>query len=158
MSGSEPIFIKMDEKVKGSAKQILELIGQAIFSAQLMEKELAFLIMFPEVAKNKELPTIERMSQEIEKLNKCTFGQLLKKLQNHCAINDKTAKILDEALKMRNLLVHSFFHSHYGWPENISEQGIMRNELNEMRDIFRLIYDILYRESYRNLKNIGLVS
>ena len=148
----------MDEEVKKSAKQIFELAGQAIFSAQLMEKELAFLIMFPEVAKDKELPTIERMSQEIEKLNKCTFGQLLKKLKNHCTIDDKTAEILDKVLKKRNLLAHGFFHSHSGWLNNISEHRIMKNELGKMRDMFRAIYDKLQQESHRNLRNIGLIS
>ena len=149
--------VTMDEKVKKSVKQIFELVGQAIFSAQLMEKELVFLIMYPEIAKNKKLPNLNRISQEIKKLNQCTFGQLLEKLGNHATMNDKTKKILDKALIKRNFLAHNFFHSHLGWMRDISEHDMMKNELGEMRDLFKLIYDKLYQESYRNLKNIGLI-
>lgn len=148
----------MDEKVKESTKQIFELVGQAIFSAQLMEKELVFLVMVPEITKNQELPNSDRVYQEIEKLNKCTFGQLLKKLGNHATMNDATKKILAEALRKRNLLAHEFFHSHQGKLGDISENKIMRDELGKMRDLFKSIYDILRQESYGNLKKLGLIS
>jgi len=147
----------MDEKIKKSAKQIFELVGQAIFFAQLMEKELAFLIMVPEIIKNKKLPNSNRIYQEIKKLNKDTFGQLLKKLKNHATMNDATQKILEEALKKRNLLAHDFFHSHQGKLEDISKHKIMKDEIVEMRDLFKSIYDKLNQESRRNLRNSGLI-
>ncbi|MFH1777707.1 MAG: hypothetical protein ABH952_09160 [Candidatus Omnitrophota bacterium] len=147
----------MDEKVKESLKQICELVGQTLFFAQLMEKELAFLIMYPEIMKNNQLPDINRMNQEIEKLNECTFGQLLKKLKKHATMNDTTRKKLELSLERRNFLAHNFFSSYQGRFDNLSEHKIMRCELIKMRTLFKFIYDKLHQESYRNLKNIGLI-
>ena len=146
----------MDEKVKKSAKQIFELAGQTLLLAQSMEKELAFLVMVPEITKNKRLPNLHSMSREVKKLDECTFGQLLEKLRNHAAMNDAMKKILKKALTARNLFVHDFFNFHPGWLGKISEHDIMRDELGEMRNLFELIYDKLQEESCRNLKNIGL--
>jgi len=104
-----------------------------------------------------ETESPELFTQEIEKLNKCTFGQLLKKLENHAiSMTDETKKILKKALEKRNLLVHNFFHTHNGKLGDISEHCIMRDELVEMTKLFKSIYDKFYQESYRNLKNLGL--
>lgn len=147
----------MDKSAEESARKIFELVGQAIFSAQLMEKEMAFLIMIPEITKNKKLPDSFRISQEIEKLDNCTLGQLLKKLKHHAVMSKEMEKILSKALEKRNFLAHSFFHSYVGWLGDISKHNTMREELEKMRDMFKFIYDKLYRESYRNLKKIGLI-
>jgi hypothetical protein len=66
----------MDQAATSSAKEMFELVGRALFYAQLMEKELAFLLLFPTISAKHKLPTADECSQMIRKMDLMTFGTL----------------------------------------------------------------------------------
>ena len=131
------------------------MVGQSIFSAQLMERELEFLNILQEVDKNKELPTEEGMYEQAAiRLKRCTLGQLLDRSRKKSIVNEKILERLEKALDKRNLLAHHFFCNRYGWFSNKSKHDIMKTELVETRDMFKKIYDELYEESHRKLRDM----
>lgn len=144
-------------KIKESKGKVFQCAGRALFAAQLMEKELAFLLLIPEMKIKQKLPSEEDIQKAIEKLNKMTFGVLVGKLKETAnKMNTTSEDMLQEALDKRNFLAHNFFDAYQGKLDDLKTHEIMRKRLSNMKEIFTAIYDGLHEESLRIMKAMGV--
>jgi len=139
-------------------QEVFQCTGCALFAAQLMEKELAFLLLIPEIKTKLKLPSEENIQNAIEKLNKMTFGTLIRKLKGEAAavIDTASESLLQEALDERNFLAHHFFDAYQGKLDDLKIHEIMRERLSNMREIFEEIFDGLHKENFKIMKAMGI--
>jgi hypothetical protein len=114
--------------------------------AQVMESEaalyLAFVFLAP-VPQSSDTITGEEscifqsvIDDVIKDVFKRTFGNLLKRIRKMATISEETERIVTEALKKRNYLVHEFFKAHNS--AIFSEEG--RKAMNaDLDDIYRAL-------------------
>jgi len=144
-----------DDKIK-NLNSIYMHVGYALFSAQLMEKELAFLLLVPEIKKKKNLPSDEEIKKVTDNLDRMTFGCLTTKLRDNAKMSESSDELLKKALKERNFLAHHFFSEYSGKLNDTETQKIMIKRLISMREIFTEIYDGLAVENIRIMKLFGI--
>jgi hypothetical protein len=101
--------LRMLETEEGQLNAVFACFGSAAQHAQLFEQSLAkFLLIYNKIADT--TLSLEDLEVLEGKLKKKTMGSLLKELSNYVTIQEESvAKNLDEALKLRNFLMHSFF-------------------------------------------------
>lgn len=68
----------------------------------------------------------------IDDVNRQTFGKLLKEIRKIGSISEGIEKIINEALKKRNYLVHKFFRNHNVQINSEEGRKEMMAELNEI--------------------------
>jgi arsenate reductase-like glutaredoxin family protein len=145
------------DKIKKSAQKMFQCAGSALFVAQLMEKELAFLLLIPEMKIKQKSPSKEDIKKAIEELNKMTFGTLVRKLKETAnKMNITSEDLLQEALDERNFLAHHFFDAYQGKLDDLKTHEIMRKRLLNMKEIFTEIFDGLHEENLRIMKVMGV--
>ncbi len=89
-------------------KEIYAFFGLASYSAQVIEAgviNLAVVLRVPEV----NVITRDQFDELYNSLGKRTFGQLLKIAKPLIELSDTEERILDEALELRNMLIHRYF-------------------------------------------------
>ena len=157
--------MKEQDKIKESMQELFQCVGHTLFTAQLMEKELAFLLLIPEIKEKYKLPSeksiYELASEEIihetiRKLNKITFGTLIKKLKTTGIMDTDSGELLQEALDERNFLAHHFFDHYQGKMNDLETHKIMHERLSNMKEIFTDVFDGLHQENLRIMKIIGI--
>lgn len=92
-----------------SFKRFYIALGMAVHMAQLVEKELALVLLLPTHRNKKRRPTAEEITKSKEEVDRLPFGQLLRRLKDVATISAEFEKRLDEALRKRNFLIHHFF-------------------------------------------------
>lgn len=101
--------LRMLETEEGQLNAVFACFGSAAQHAQLFEESLAkFLLVYNKIADS----TLSLQDLEVleAKLQKKTMGSLLRELSNYVTIQEESvARNLDEALKLRNFLMHNFF-------------------------------------------------
>tara|TARA_R110001592_G_scaffold314747_1_gene590490 strand:- start:661 stop:1134 length:474 start_codon:yes stop_codon:yes gene_type:complete len=110
--------------------------GEVSEAAQLLETELGTML-FKNSAIETDLivnPNPEKATEIYNKINKHTLGQLINKLGKKETGISQLAILLDQALKVRNKLAHSFYLQHN--LRRNSDQGcaVMLDDLNGMHD------------------------
>jgi hypothetical protein len=144
------------DKIKESMSKVFQCAGRALFTAQLMEKELAFLLLIPEIKIKQRLPSEEDVQESIKRLNKMTFGTLVRKLKETAIMDTTSENLLQEALDERNFLSHHFFDVYQGKLDDLKTHKIMRERLSNMKEIFNEIFDGFHKEHFRIMKTIGV--
>jgi len=143
MSMEVPIFEKCCDK------EPFAFYGLASYAAQLMEYSalnLLLVLSLPEM----NLCTKQLFDEITANLEKKTFGQLLKKCKSKINISEQEIETLNEALELRNFLVHHFYKDH---AENfISVDGIqeMVKELRVLTAKFDCA-DLILEKTYKPL-------
>jgi neutral trehalase len=145
------------DKIKESAQKMFQCAGRALFVAQLMEKELAFLLLIPEIKIKQKSPSKEDIQKAIEELNKMTFGTLVRKLKETAnKMNTASENLLQEALDERNFLAHHFYEAYPGKRAELKTQTLLRKRLSQLKEIFTQNYDGLHEENFRIMKVMGV--
>jgi hypothetical protein len=106
-----------------SEKEAYAFFGLAAYFAQVLERSalnFALILQLPEV----NLVTREIYDSGYEALERRTFGQLLRACEKEFDISNETKRILDEALKLRNELIHEFFFERA--EDFVSEKGRLK--------------------------------
>jgi len=139
-----------------SLKRLYIALGMAIHIAQLVEKELALVLLLPTHSETKRSPTAEEITKTKEEVDRMTFGQLLRRLKRVATISPEFEQHLDEGLRKRNFLIHHFF-DFYG--ADMCILSVRENMIAELDAIQRLLHP-LYRRfselSYESFKAWGL--
>ncbi|MGM0563829.1 MAG: hypothetical protein ACQES2_05810 [Pseudomonadota bacterium] len=112
-------------------KEPFAFFGLAAYYAQVLEEAALNL------AVALRLPEVNFISQELfeslyESLGRRTFGQLLKAAKSNLELSDDDANFLEEALELRNMLVHRYFRERA--EDFISEVG-RRGMVKELQSI-----------------------
>lgn len=92
-------------------KETYAFYGLAAYLAQVLETgalNLAIVLKLPSV----NLVTKDLFDEIYRDLTRKTFGQLLKQAKKLINISEEDRKFLDEALELRNMLVHHYFREH----------------------------------------------
>ena len=146
---------EMTPEEQESLKRLYIALGMAIHIAQLVEKELALVLLLPTHSQAKRVPTAEEISKTKDEVNRMTFGQLLRRLKGVATISPEFEQQLDEALRKRNFLIHHFF-DFYG--ADMCIPAIREKMIDELDAIQRLLQP-LYRKfselSYESFKAWG---
>ena len=100
-----------------SLDDVYRKFGEVSEAAQLVETELGTLLLFPAaVAEGVITPTLqpdrECATELLRRINRQTFGQLLKNIQRHTQALDQLEPLLSAALEERNRLSHHFYRQH----------------------------------------------
>ena len=99
--------------------------GYAAEAAQLLETQLGNMLLDHHIIEDNliDAKNPERARAVLDSINRRTFGQLLKSLNNQTQSLDKLNDLMLKALDERNRLFHSFYLSH-NFRGN-SEQGVL---------------------------------
>ena len=139
-----------------SLKRLYIALGMAMHIAQLVEKELALVLLLPAHSEAKRLPTADEIAKTKGEVDRMTFGQLLRRLKRVATISPEFEKRLDEGLRRRNYLIHHFFDL-YGADMCIS--SVREKMIAELKAIHGLLHP-LYRKfselSYESFKAWGM--
>jgi hypothetical protein len=143
--------------MKEEISKVLEKVGIALFHAQIMEKELAYLLLIPKMKRDGELAPDKDIRDLSEKLDRKTFGSLIKELKKEFHIESSLEDGIESALLKRNYLAHNFFAAHQGKLDDSGELKLMTNELSEMSDQFSMLFKTLREEATSLLRQIGFL-
>jgi hypothetical protein len=139
-----------------SVKRVYVAFGVAVHTAQLVEKELALVLLLPSHTGAKRLPSADEISKTKEEVDRLTFGQLLRRLKKVATISPEFEKALDDGLKKRNYLIHNFFDS-YGaniWISSTREKMIA--DLGTIHNALHSVYKTFSELSYESFKAWGM--
>jgi hypothetical protein len=141
---------------KESLTRLYIALGMAMHIAQLVEKELALVLLFPTHSAAKRRPTADEIAKTKEAVDRMTFGQLLRRLKRVATISPEFQQHLDEGLRKRNYLIHHFF-DFYG--ADMCIPSIREKMIAELDNIHRLLHP-LYQKfselSYESFKAWGM--
>ena len=104
----------------GDEKEVYAFFGLAAYMAQVLERSainFALILQLPEV----DLVTRELYESSYETLERKTFGKLLRACEKEFELPNHAKEIMDDALKTRNHLIHSYFYEKS--EDLISEKG-----------------------------------
>jgi hypothetical protein len=113
--------------------------GEASETAQIIETDLGtMLLFFGVVDEGLITPTLE-VNREgatavLDRVNRQTFGQLLKNARRHTNALDQLEPLLSRALDERNRLAHSFFRQHNLRITSDAGRGIMMADLQAIHE------------------------
>lgn len=141
----------MDENLR----EVFQCAGCALLSVQFMEKELACLLLIPQMAKLNRCPSEDEIRKVIDTFDRMTFGQLIRKLEELGEIGEISDK-LQEALNKRNRLAHHFFEAYRNKLHSSDTQEVMKEELSGMKSLFDEIFDGLNHVNFRLMKAVGI--
>jgi hypothetical protein len=110
------------EEYGGMVKETYALAGAALSQAQYFER--ALINHLARVMLNRRIHTRQDWDNLMERLNKCTCGQLLSLVTELGISDQKLPKVLLIARDNRNELVHGFFY--YNAEDMLSKEGIQR--------------------------------
>lgn len=96
---------------KKEIKPITDILGLAVLDSQRLEYSIAFLML---LSKQDFDFTNKEQDDEIDgymlNLSKKTLGTLIKQLKKLIEVSDGFTERLEEALEIRNFLIHRFFN------------------------------------------------
>jgi DNA polymerase III delta prime subunit len=132
-----------------SLDDVYRQFGETAEAAQLLETELGNMaLMIKVLEKNLILEKNTDLATSIfDKINKSTLGQLLKQVGKSPDHIDEIYSKLENALKVRNRLAHSFYREHNFRRNTEDGRSIMLEDLINMHDILL--------EAYRELLEIS---
>ena len=139
-----------------SFKRFYIALGMAVHMAQLVEKELALVLLLPTHRDKKRRPTAQEITKSKEEVDRLTFGQLLRRLKTVATISAEFEQRLDEGLQKRNFLIHHFF-DFYGADFCIpSVREKMTAELEAILGLLHPLYQKFSELSYESFHAWGL--
>ena len=116
-------------------KEVYAFFGLAAYTAQVLERGV---IIFSVVMRIGKIPKVTR--NLIDKLyadfESKTFGKLLKYERNSNVLQGDLLDDLDNALQLRNKLIHRYFYEHAENFMSIQGRKFMIDELRSMSDVF----------------------
>ena len=138
-----------------SLDDVYRKFGETAEAAQLLETELGNILMLIRVLEENLI--IKQASDYsfliLEKINKNTLGQLLKQIGRSTDYIDVFALKLEQALKERNRLSHSFYREH-NFRRNTDEgRAIMLEDLEKIHEVLLDAYRAVLSISNVNLDN-----
>lgn len=116
---------------------IYRQFGETAEAAQLLETEIGNMALMTKVLEKNLIleQNTEKASLIFNKINKSTLGQLLKQVGKTTDHIDEIYSKLENALKVRNRLVHSFYREHNFRRNTDDGRSIMLKDLVNMHDI-----------------------
>jgi len=120
---------------------IYRKFGEASEAAQIVETDLGtMLLFFGVVDKGLLAPTLhvegEGATALMRRIDRQTFGQLLKNTKPHTAALDQLEPLLSKALDERNRLAHSFYRQHNFRKNSKAGRAIMMEDLEAIHETF----------------------
>lgn len=120
-----------------------------------MEKELAFLLLLPQMRQMETLPSDCEIQEVIDKLDRMPFGQLVRHLNDLCDTGDFCEKLKDALLK-RNQLAHHYFDKYRNKLDDPDTHRHMRVELSAMKRQFEELFDVFHSVNAKLMLAIGI--
>jgi len=130
-----------------SLDDVYRQFGETAEASQLLEVELGNIaLMHKLLKKNLILEKNTDLATSIfDKINKSTLGQLLKQVGKSTDHIDELYSKLENALKVRNRLTHSFYREHNFRRNTEDGRLIMLDDLVNMHDILIEAYSVTDR-------------
>lgn len=132
-----------------SLADVYRQFGETAEAAQLLEVELGNIALMHNLSEKNLFheKNIDLANSIFNEINKTTLGQLLKQVGRSTDYIDQVYSKLENALKVRNRLAHSFYREHNFRRNTEDGCSIMLKDLIEMHDILL--------EAYRELLEIS---
>ena len=116
---------------------IYRKFGEVSEAAQVVETDLGtMLLFFGVVDEGLMTPTLEVDSEGaialLQRINRQTFGQLLRNAKRHTDALDQLEPLLSKALDERNRLAHCFYRQHNFRKNTEAGRAIMMKDLDEI--------------------------
>jgi hypothetical protein len=147
---------KMTPEDQHSFTRLYIAVGMAVQMAQLVEKELALVLLLPTHSEGKRLPTADEINKTKEEVDRMTFGQLLRRLKRVATISPEFEQRLDEGLRKRNFLIHHFFDFYGADIAITSVREKMIAELESIQELLHPLYQKFSELSYESFKAWGM--
>ena len=127
--------INIPEPEGNDAKEVFAFYGLAAYYGQVLEKGIIIMLV---VLRSAGIPMTQGQVDDLfVKYDRRTLGWLLKEARSLVAISLDVEKVLDEALMMRNELIHHFFAEHSAAFKTEIGSEEMIEELRRMTALFR---------------------
>ncbi len=115
---------------------VYKKFGETAEAAQLLETELGNILLF---IQTEEKDLVQDKNPEVaqnivNKINKSTLGGLLREVEEKIGGQEEFITTLEQALKARNKLSHSFYREHNFRRNTIAGRKQMLQDLEEMHD------------------------
>ncbi len=92
-------------------KKITDILGYTVIDSQKLEYSLAYLmLLLNNEFRLKQNQQNEKIDLYMQNLSLKTMGSLIKKLNTLVILNSETKTMLDNALKARNYIIHTFLN------------------------------------------------
>jgi hypothetical protein len=119
-------------------KEVYAFFGLAAYTAQVLERGVIILSVVMRIG---SIPKVTRnlIDELYANFEAKTFGRLLKYARNSNVIQGDLFDDLDNALQLRNKLIHRFFYENAENFMSIQGRKIMIDELRSMSNIFEKI-------------------
>lgn len=119
-----------------SLDDVYRKFGETSEAAQLLETELGtqLLIIYGTEESLFDKPDASRAKEIYSQINRCTLGQLIKKIHKKDESISEVFAVLTEALKLRNHLSHSFYLHHNSRRNSEEGRVLMMQDLESMHD------------------------
>jgi hypothetical protein len=114
--------------------------GEVSEAAQIVETDLGTMLLFFGVVDDGLIkPTLQvdgaAATELLHRINRQTFGQLMKNTKRHTDVLDQLEPLLWKALQERNRLTHSFYRQHNLRRNSEAGRAIMMEDLNDIHEI-----------------------
>ena len=119
--------------------EVYRRFGEVSEAAQIVETDLGtMLLFFGAVDQGIIKPTLEVASERaadlMHRINRQTFGQLLKNAKRHADALEQLEPLLSKALEERNRLAHSFYRQHNFRRNSEPGRAIMMQDLEAIHE------------------------
>jgi hypothetical protein len=147
---------EMTPEDQDSFMRLYIAVGIAVHMAQLVEKELAPVLLLPTHSEAKRLPPADEINKTKEEVDRMTYGQLLRRLKRVATIRPEFEQRLDEGLRKRNFLIHHFFDFYGADIAITSVRERMIAELESIEELLHPLYQKFRELSYESFKAWGM--
>lgn len=133
-------LLEYQSKLSGTPGYLWKMMGRGLWGIQNFENALAIyiaLLLYPTGTPTQEAYDL------LEKHNKKTMGQLLKKLKEHCELSEGLEKRLDKFLNERNWLAHKLNREHHSDIYNAEKFGNLIARLDLIHEESKALTDIM---------------
>lgn len=140
-----------------SRKQIFEKFGVTAEAAQLLETEIGNLLLENEANEQDLFKNLDHLKAQdiLNKINRSTLGQLIKKLSVNKAFEQEMLTVLSNALESRNRLLHSFFREHNFRINTDEGRVLMFEDLDKIHTEILLAYKNMFLIQGIDLDNLS---
>jgi hypothetical protein len=147
--------LSLEQRKSNQKRDTYAYYGLAMYTAQVFEHEVVNLLVLARIVRAAEKAE-DILSDPWEQRFRDTLGQLFKRLKPYLAHDQQLLKDIEEGVRVRNHLAHSYWRVHDEDFLSIRGRAEMITELIEIRDMFADLDERLTRVSKPLRESLGL--
>jgi hypothetical protein len=138
--------------------EVYRKFGKVSEAAQLLETELGTMLLSVQATEHDLFASDkgELATEILEKINKSTFGELIRKLAKAARFSGDSELLLANALAERNRLFHSFYRKHNFRRNSDEGRAKMLEDLQRKHKVIIAAYTAVMRLSGIDLDNANV--